>query len=91
MDFIEEVKALNFPATSNGCKVKLFVESQDSEELTKQNKEPVTLEQIKKAKENSTLKAIHRALVNRGFKFSDNVLAKHLQENCSCVLRKDEK
>lgn len=85
MSFLEEVSALNSPATSRGCKVKLFIDSQNLKALEKEGKEPLTNEELLLARETNTLKAIHRALVNRGFKFSDNVLANHLKGDCPCL------
>lgn len=86
MNFLDEVTALNSPAVTNNCKVKLFVDS----EMNQKDSDPVTLEQIKLARETNTLKAIHRALINRGFIYSDNTLANHLKGDCHCNRKKAE-
>jgi hypothetical protein len=80
MTFLEEVQALGSTVPVHVCKVKLFIETQDPK-----GKDPVTEADLQSAREKNTLKAIHRALVNRGFKFSDTVLSNHLKHECRCA------
>ena len=88
MNFLEEVSALNSPSVSATCKVKVFVANQDLVALKKNNQDPVTIEEIALARETNTLKAIHRALTNRGFTFSEKTLAAHLKGDCHCYRTK---
>ena len=88
MSFIEEVEA--FKSVSNqGCKVRLFLDSQDEVSLTKAGKDVITDETLFAAAKANTMRAVHKALVDRGFKFSDEVLSKHLRGTCRCALEEN--
>lgn len=85
MSFIEEVEA--FKSVNNqGCKVRMFIENQDEKALAKSGKDLITNEVLFAAAKTNTMRAVHKALVDRGFKFSDEVLNKHLRGTCRCAL-----
>lgn len=82
--FIEEVEA--FKSFNNqGCKVRLFIDSQDEKALAKNNKEPITDEALFSAAKVNTLVAVHKALVNRGYRYSDSTISNHLRGVCRCA------
>jgi hypothetical protein len=88
MTFLEEVEAQSSRPPQSICKVKAFVDNQNLDDLKTRKLEPIALEDIATAKETNTIKAIHRALVNRGFEFSDKVLTNHLKGDCPCARQK---
>lgn len=84
MSFIEEVEA--FKSVNNqGCKVRMFIDNQDEKALAKANKEPLTDADLFAAAKTNTLIAVHKALVNRGYKFSDGTVSNHLRGTCRCA------
>lgn len=85
MSFIEEVEAFKSVNNQN-CKVRVFLDSQDEKILAKTNKEVITDEILFAAAKANTIRAVHKALVDRGFKFSDEVVTKHLRGTCRCAL-----
>ena len=85
MSFIEEVEA--FKSVNNQtCKVRLFLDNQDEKALTRSGKDLITDEVLFAAAKSNTMRAVHKALVDRGFKFSDEVVNKHLRGTCRCAL-----
>lgn len=84
MSFIEEVEA--FKSVNNqGCKVRMFIDAQDEKALTKSGKDKITDEALFAAAKTNTLIAVHKALVNRGYKFSDGTVSNHLRGTCRCA------
>jgi hypothetical protein len=85
MSFIEEVEA--FKSVNNqGCKVRMFLDAQDEKALAKSGKDLITNEQLFEAAKLNTLVAVHKALVNRGYKYSDGTVSNHLRGTCRCAL-----
>jgi hypothetical protein len=85
VSFLQEVSELNTSSPTTGCKVKAFIESQDIKKLAKTGQEPLTNEELLEARKYNTLKAIHRALLNRGYKWSIHTVANHLKGDCLCA------
>lgn len=84
MSFIDEVAA--FKSVNNqGCKVRMFIDNQDEKALTKAGKEPLTDKDLFAAAKTNTLVAVHKALVNRGYQFSDGTVSNHLRGTCRCA------
>lgn len=84
MSFIEEVEA--FKSVNNqGCKVRLFIENQDEKALAKKGQELLTNEALFAAAKTNTYVAVHKALVNRGYQFSDGTIISHLRGTCRCA------
>lgn len=84
MSFIEEVEALK-SVNNQGCKVRMFIDSQDEKALAKSGKDVITDKVLFEAAKTNTLKAVHKALVNRGYKFSDGTVSNHLRGSCRCA------
>lgn len=81
-NFLDEVAEFNVP--KNLCKVKTFLENQDPAKLAKEGKSIITDEDLKEAQLMHTAKAVYQAIKPRGFKGSDEGLAKHLKNDCTC-------
>lgn len=84
MGFMDEVSKYNTQV--NMCKVGIFLEHQDKDELKAAGFSTViTDKDIRDAHARHTLKAVTRALKDRGFTGSDEGLAKHIKNQCTCV------
>lgn len=87
MGFIDEVSKYNVPV--NMCKVKILLENQNKETLKEAGfSSTITDTEIREAHSRHTLRAVTRALKDRGFTGSEEGLAKHLKNQCTCSKRK---
>lgn len=87
MGFMDEVSKYNVPA--NMCKVSILLENQNKATLKESGfSTTITDNEIREAHSRHTLRAVTRALKDRGFTGSEDGLAKHLKNQCTCANRK---
>ena len=81
MSFLDEVKNEVEPQL---CKIGKFIQDQDVEALAKEGKDPVSTEELAKARTKYTEVAVLAALQKRGLHTSNTSLRNHLLNTCRC-------